>query len=166
MRARRARRMTARAALPWGAAALLAACLDASNVARTDQPPALLAVEDSLSREHYGGLVVVERPSPEALRLRFRDPSRCGQPVDSLPDFARQAAARAVMLYRAPALQELEPIERVRVAFSRTHRFGVFVWTTSRGEFAFEAGRLRDVPVPARPSCGGGLPPVLRRQHG
>lgn len=153
------------AIVAWGSASLLAACLDASNVARSDQSPALLAVEDSLSREHFRGLVVVERPSPEVLRLRFRDAARCGERVDSLAPFARAAAARAIALYRAPALQAVAPVARIDVAFTRTHRFGVLVWATSRGSYSFPADSLRQVVVPPPPPCGG-LPHILRSPHG
>lgn len=157
--------MSGRVLVAWGGSLLLAACLDASNVARSDQSPALLAVEDSLGREHFGGLVVVERPSAEVLRLRFRDAGRCGDAVDSLPPFALEAAARAMALYRAPALQSVAPIARIDVAFTRTHRFGVLVWTTPRGRFSFPAERLRQVTVAPPPACGS-LPHLLRTPHG
>lgn len=157
--------MTGRSVFAWGCSLLLAGCLDASNVARSDQSPALLAVEDSLAREHFRGLVVVERPSAEVLRLRFRDAARCGDAVDSLAPFALEAAARAMALYRAPALQTVAPVARIDVVFTRTHRFGVFVWATSRGSFSFPADSLRRVAVAPPVACGG-LPHILRTPHG
>lgn len=140
-----------------------AGCVDAANVARTDQPPALLALSDSLESERFRGLVVAEVLEGGVLQLRFRDPGGCGRRVDPLREFARQAAARAVTLFRPQLLPRPTSVEEVRVQFARTHRLGVFVWTTSLGEFSFPASELRGVPVPPPERCGS-LSPLLRQR--
>lgn len=136
-------------------------CADTSNISRADTPPALLAIEDSLAAEHFGGLVAVEQPDSSALHLVFRDPQRCGQAPPSLPDFAVQASARALALYRPPRFQAAPRIRRVSVRIGSTHRFGEFVWATTRERFAFAADSLRShAPPPPRP-CGR-LHPIFR----
>ena len=140
-------------------------CLDTANVAQTDQPPPLLAVTESLSREHFSGLVVTESPREGVLQLRFRDPERCRKPVDSLRQFSTFAAARAVQLFQPKAMPGAASVQEVHVQIARTHRFGVIVWTTSLGDYFFRADSLRSVTVPAPPACGF-LSPLLKRPNG
>ena len=158
----RARRATVAAVLTSLCAS---ACLDTANVAQTDQPPALLAVTESLSREHFSGLVVTESPREGLLQLRFRDPERCRKPVDSLRQFSKLAAARAVQLFQPRAMARATSVQEVHVQISRTHRFGVIVWTTSLGDYSFRADSLRPMTVPAPPPCGF-LSPLLKRPDG
>lgn len=137
-------------------------CVDSSNIARTDQPAPLLAVEDSLDREHFRGLVVVEALGDGTLQLRFRDPGGCGRDSIPLRSFAEQAAARAASLFRPQQMPTPTTVERVRVKIRRTHRFGVLVWTTKLGDFSFPVSSLRNVVVPPSGNCGT-LSPLLKK---
>lgn len=140
-----------------------AGCVDSANVARTDQPAPLLALSDSLEKEHFRGIVVAEALDGGVLQLRFRDAGGCGRSVEPLREFAEHAAARAVALFRPQLMPRPTTVDRVRVQFARTHRFGVVVWTTSLGEFSFPVSELRSVAVPPPAPCGS-LSPLLR-QH-
>jgi hypothetical protein len=140
-----------------------AGCVDSANVARTDQPAPLLALSDSLEKERFRGIVVAEALDDGVLQLRFRDAGGCGRSAEPLRVFAEHAAARAVALFRPQLMPRPTKVERVRVQFARTHRFGVVVWTTSLGEFSFPVRELGTVTVPPAAPCGS-LSPLLR-QH-
>jgi hypothetical protein len=144
--------------------AALSACLDTLNASRTDSPPALLRVADSLGAEHFGGSLHVEQPRPDVLRLTIRDPGRCGNWSPPLRAYASDASYRALALFRPrpSADRTPAPIREVIVRFRRTHRFGALTWTTSLGSFTFDATALRALPPPAPMQCAERIPSLLR----
>ena len=151
-------RMTARLLL----LSLLLACTDSALVAVSDTPSPLLHVEDSLGKEHFGGVVYVHRKEPGALQLLVRDPYRCHQASYNPARFAIEIAQRALLLYRPPALQRVTPTTHVRIVMARTHRLGPLIWTTTIGQYEFSAPMLRARAMPPPISCGG-LPSLLSR---
>ncbi|MEO6444564.1 MAG: hypothetical protein ABIZ91_13810 [Gemmatimonadaceae bacterium] len=134
-------------------------CRDVVLASRTDTPPALSRVADSLTEEHFGGLVYVAQPSPGTLTLLVRDPSWCREVVSDLGRFAEAIARRALLLYRSPPLQRPVTLTRVEVVLKRTHRIGPVVWATTSGRHEFDASRLRAQPAQAAAHCG--MPPAL-----